>query len=509
MLRNGTAAPARAILALASLLPAGIPARGHRGTVYEPIIGMEVHVQLMTASKMFCGCSADYASALPNTLVCPVCLGLPGVLPVLNRRAVEFAMMMGMALNCRVPEFTKWDRKNYSYPDLPKGYQISQYDHPLTRDGWLGVEVDGEERRIGIRRAHLEEDTAKLMHAGDVSLIDFNRSGVPLLEIVSEPDLRSAEEARLYLAKLRTILRYLGVSTGNMEEGAMRCEANVSLRPLGSEGLPPTHVEVKNLNSFRSVKLALDYEIARQAEVLDAGGRVEQVTMGWDEDRGATFVQRTKEEALDYRYFAEPDLPPLLVGRDWVAELRSAMPELPEERRERFRAEYDLTAYDARLLTGDRALADYFEEGVRATGGRVPAKSVANWITGPLFRHLNATGAGADELRVRPAQLAALIGLVEANVVNVATGRQVLEEMLASGRDAGEIVRGRGLEQVSDEGALEQAVSDAIAANPQAVADYREGKEKAIKFLVGQVMRASRGKANAQVVEAILRRLLA
>ena len=477
--------------------------------MFEPVIGMEVHVQLMTASKMFCGCSADYAAAPPNTHVCPVCLGLPGVLPVINRRAVEFAIMTGLALHCEVPQFTKWDRKNYPYPDLPKGYQISQYDMPLTRNGWLSIDVDGVERRIGIRRAHMEEDTAKLMHVGGRSLIDFNRSGVPLLEIVSEPDMRSAEEARLYLVKLRAILRYLGVSTGNMEEGAMRCEANISLRPQGSKQLPSTHVEVKNLNSFRAVKLALEYEIERQTRVMTSGGQVEQVTMGWDDARGVTVVQRSKEEAHDYRYFPEPDLPPLEISRAWVSELQAKLPELPDERRLRFQSQYGLSAYDARLLSEERKIGDYFEAVVAAMmADSATAKSVANWITGPLFRQMNSTGISIEDVKVTPRQLAELIRLVESGEVNVQTGRQVFDEMLASGRDAAEIVRAKGLSQISDNARLEQLARVAMAANPKAVADYRSGKTQVIKFLVGQVMKASRGQANPQVVEALLAQLL-
>jgi aspartyl-tRNA(Asn)/glutamyl-tRNA(Gln) amidotransferase subunit B len=477
--------------------------------VYEPVIGMEVHVQLMTASKMFCGCSADYASAPPNTHVCPVCLGLPGVLPVLNQRAVEFSLMTGLALNCDVPPFTKWDRKNYHYPDLPKGYQISQYDHPLNRDGYLTVQVDGTERRIGIRRAHLEEDTAKLVHAGSVSLVDFNRSGVPLLEIVSEPDIHSAEEARLYLVKLRAILRYLGVSTGNMEEGAMRCEANISLRAPGETELSPTHVEVKNLNSFRAVKQSVEFEIERQARLMERGETVQQVTMGWDDRRGCTFVQRTKEEALDYRYFPEPDLPPLTVGRDWVARLSAALPELPDARAQRFVAAMGLTAHEAALLAEERAVGDYFEAVVAAGGGKVSGKSAANWVMGAIFRYLNDTGVTIDRLAVAPTSLAELIAIVERGDVNVATGRQVLDEMLSSGRDAPTIIRERGLQQISDGGALEAAAQAALAANPRAIDDFRQGKPQAVKFLVGQVMRATKGQANAQVVEGILLKLLA
>jgi len=475
---------------------------------YEPVIGMEVHVQLMTASKMFCGCSADYAGAPPNTNVCPVCLGLPGVLPVINRRAVELAVMTGLALNCEVPRFTKWDRKNYPYPDLPKGYQISQYDMPLTKNGWLIVEVNGVERRIGIRRAHLEEDTGKLIHVGDYSLIDFNRSGVPLLEIVSEPDIRSSEEARQYLVKLREIVRYLGVSTGNMEEGAMRCEANVSLRLAGSLELPSSHVEVKNLNSFRAVKRALDYEIARQREILSRGGRVEQVTMGWDEEHGRTVVQRTKEEAYEYRYFPEPDLPPLEVSQSWVDELREQLPELPDRRQRRYIAAYGLSGDEARLLASERPVAGYFEAAVLAANGTVPARAIANWIVGPLFGLMHAEGREIDEMKVAPARLVELIQLVEDGTINVSTGRQVLEEMFESGADAAEIVRKKGLRVVDDKTQLRRLVHEAVVANPQAVKDYRAGKRQAAKYLLGQVMRATKGQADPRVVQEILEEFL-
>jgi aspartyl-tRNA(Asn)/glutamyl-tRNA(Gln) amidotransferase subunit B len=476
--------------------------------VYQPVIGMEVHVQLTTASKAFCGCSAAYASAPPNTLTCPVCLGLPGVLPVINRQAVEYSIMTGLALNCHVPHFTKWDRKNYSYPDLAKGYQISQYDLPITRDGWLLVRTEEGERRIRIRRAHLEEDTAKLVHVGGRSYIDFNRSGVPLIEIVSEPDMHSAEEARQYLVQLRSILRYLGVSTGNMEEGAMRCEANVSLRPEGSTELPSTYVEVKNLNSFRAVKAAVEYEIERQARILDAGGKIERVTMGWDDARGVTVVQRSKEQAHDYRYFPDPDLPPLEVDREWVEELRSRLPELPDARSERLVRQYGLTPYDAALLTEERALADYYEDAVAAAGDAGLAKPVANLITGPMFRLMNQAGATIEQVKVRPGQLAELARLVEAGEVNLTTGRQVLEDMFNRGVSASVVIREKGLGQITDEAKLEELARQAVADNPRAVEDFRAGKTQAVKFLIGQVMRATRGQANPQTVEEILRRIL-
>ena len=478
---------------------------------YEPVIGMEVHVQLLTATKMFCRCAADYASAAPNTRVCPVCLGLPGVLPVINRKAVESAILTALALNCQVAGYTRWDRKNYPYPDLPKGYQISQYEHPLAFHGWLEVGVGGVSRRIRIRRAHLEEDTAKLVHVAGRSLIDFNRAGVPLLEIVSEPDIRSPEEARLYLIKLRTILRYLGVSSANMEEGAMRCEANISLRPAGTDGLPATHVEVKNLNSFRAVKQALEYEIRRQQAILKAGGQVEQVTVGWDEERGQTVLQRSKEEAHDYRYFPEPDLPPLRIPQEWVDELRRKLPELPDACALRLQREYRLGPQEAALLAAEQPLVQLFEQAcslLPAVDSPEMARKVANWIVGPLFHLMNRDDVPAEKLLVRPAHLAELIQLVETGSISTTSAREVLEQVFRTGESPGEIVRRSGLVQVSDVDALRQVVQEVLAANPKALADYRAGKKQARQFLIGQVMRATRGQANPQALEKLLQEIL-
>lgn len=479
---------------------------------YEAVIGMEVHAQLLTESKMFCRCSADYAAAEPNTHVCPVCLGMPGMLPVINQKAVEYTVMTALALHCRIPEFSKFDRKNYFYPDLPKGYQISQYDLPLSRDGWLDIEADGEARRIGIERVHLEEDTAKLVHVGGHSLVDFNRAGVPLMEIVSRPDIRTSEEARQYLTKLRNIVRYLGVNSGNMEEGAMRCEANVSLRPRGTSELG-TKVEVKNLNSFHSVKLALEYEIERQARILETGGRVEQVTMGWDEARGVTIVQRSKEYAHDYRYFPEPDLPPLVLSREWVEEIRARLPELPDGKQARFVEQYGLSPYDAEVLTAEQAVADYFEACVRALppnlGGKEGgAKAVANWITGELFRLLKATDMGIEAVEITPDALAELLTLVEKGTISISMAKDVFGEMFETGRPAVQIVEEKGLAQISDAEELSQIVGDVIAANPEPVADYRAGKEQALRFLVGQVMKATSGKANPRLANDLLREQL-
>ncbi len=471
---------------------------------YEAVIGMEVHAQLLTESKMFCRCSADYAAAEPNTHVCPVCLGMPGMLPVINQKAVEYTVMTALALNCQIPEFSKFDRKNYFYPDLPKGYQISQYDLPLSRDGWLDIEVDGETRRIGIERVHLEEDTAKLSHLGGHSLVDFNRAGVPLMEIVSRPDIRTPEEARQYLTRLRTILRYLGVSSGNMEEGAMRCEANISLRPRGRSELG-TKVEVKNLNSFHSVKQALEYEIERQARVLEAGGRIEQVTMGWDEARGVTVVQRSKEYAHDYRYFPEPDLPPLVLSREWVEGIKARLPELPDARRERFTEQYGLSRYDAEVLTAERPVADYFEACVRAYPA---AKTVANWVTGELFRLLKAADAGIETVKITPDALAELLTLVDKGTISISIAKDVFGEMFETGRSATQIVQERGLAQISDAEELSRLVEQVIAENPGPAADYLAGKEPVLRFLVGQVMKATRGKANPQLVTKLLKEKL-
>jgi len=482
---------------------------------YEVVIGMEVHVQLLTHTKMFCDCSTDYALASPNTHVCPVCLGMPGVLPVINGKAVEHTIKTAMALNCTIADASKFDRKNYPYPDLPKGYQISQYDMPLSYNGWLRVEADGQVRKIGIERVHLEEDTAKLTHGSGYSLVDFNRAGVPLMEIVSRPDIRSPEEARQYLSKLRTILRYLGVSTGNMEEGAMRCEPNVSLRPVGSE-TQGTKVEVKNLNSFRSAKQALEYEIDRQRRLLEAGAKVEQVTMGWDEAQRRTVFQRSKESAHDYRYFPDPDLPPLVMSPDWIRDIRERMPELPDEKRERLVREHGLTRYDAALLTADRGVADYYEAAVGyagkdTAGGEmvVGPKTICNWVVGELFRLMRAESKELADVLVAPDHLADLTLMVERGSINVTVAKAVFEEMFASGREAREIVAERGLAQISDSSQLERIIETTLDENPGPVAQYLGGKEAVLQFLMGQMMRATRGRANPEVVLPLLQERLA
>jgi len=486
---------------------------------FETIIGLEVHAQLLTKSKMYCRCSADYASAPPNTHVCPVCLGMPGVLPAINQQAVEYTIMTALALNCTIAESTKFDRKNYPYPDLMKGYQISQYEAPFGYGGCLTIEVDGAKKKIGIIRVHLEEDVAKLLHrtspeGEEYSLVDVNRSGVPLMEVVGEPDLRSPEEAREYLIKLRSILQYLGVSTGNMEEGSFRCDANISIRPEGSSE-SMAKVEVKNMNSFKAVYQAMDYEARRQRKAVAEGRKLVQETRGWVEAKGKTVAQRSKEYAHDYRYFPEPDLPPLNISREWVEEIRARLTELPEDRRDRFIAEYGLSQYDANLLTGSRAMADYFED-CRKTAAyqKLPpdkaAKEVSNWLLGETSRIINANNIGIVEFRekVSPERLAGLI-LSSQSIINTTTAKSVLEEMFQTGKDASEIIAQRGLSQISDTQQLEDVVTQAINSNPKPVADFKSGKEAALKFLVGQVMKATKGQANPALVNEVLKRKLA
>ena len=468
---------------------------------YETVIGLEVHVQLDTRSKMFCGCPADYQAAAPNTRVCPVCLGLPGALPVINRRAVAYTVMTGLALNCRIPEFTKFDRKNYPYPDLMKGYQISQYDLPLAQDGWLEIANGDGPVRIGVERVHLEEDVAKMQHFPDdgdgYSLVDVNRSGVPLMEIVSKPDLRSPAQAREYLVALHSLVQYLGVSTGNMQDGNFRCDANVSIRPRGSHAFG-ARAEVKNMNSFRSVYQALEYEAERQRRVVEDGGQVTQETRGWVEERGATVSQRSKEYAHDYRYFPEPDLPPLRIGAEWVRELRAELPELAPQRQARFRSDYGLSEYDAGLLTGARRMADYFEDVVGRRGGDA-AKEIANWILGDLSRLLNRHHCDIADSPVTPGGLAELLELIANGSLSTSLAKTVLEDMYATGDGAADIARAKGLSQISDTGAIADAVAEAIAANPGAVADYLNGKENAARFLMGQVMRLTKGQAQPEL----------
>ena len=470
---------------------------------YEPVIGLEVHAQIHTASKMFCSCPVveDTGDLPPNTYVCPVCTAMPGTLPVINRRAVEMAIMAGLALNCEVNPITVFARKNYFYPDLPKGYQISQYDLPICTGGYLEIETGGKRKRIGVTRAHLEEDAGKLYHVGTVSLVDFNRAGVPLIEIVSEPDMRSVEEVRAYATKLRSILVYLGVNSGDMEKGVMRFEANVSVRAVGSGAMNPRR-EIKNLNSFRALACSVEYEMRRQIEVYESGGTIPQQTMGWDEARGVTVPQRGKEQAHDYRYFPEPDLPPLEIDREWVEELRAQLPELPEAKHARFIADYGLSAYDAGVLVADKAVADYYEAAVAA--GTIAPRMVANWINGALFRLMKETGQEINAVKVSPQALVELIGLIRDNTINTNTGKDVLAEMFASGSSARQIVEERGLAQVSDAAALEKIVAQVLEENPAQVIKYLSGKVQVLGWLMGQVMKATRGKANPQVVRELL-----
>jgi len=485
---------------------------------YETIIGLEVHAQLLTKSKMFCRCSTAYASAPPNTHVCPVCLGMPGVLPTINQQAVEFTAMTALALNCTISDYTKFDRKNYPYPDLMKGYQISQYDAPIGHDGWLNVEVDGNSRKIGVTRVHLEEDVAKLLHRTpkneeSYSLVDVNRSGVPLMEVVGEPDLRSPEEARQYLIKLRTILQYLGVSTGNMEEGSFRCDANISIRPMGSADTL-AKAEIKNMNSFKAVYLALEHEAKRQRQRADEGKKLTQETRGWVEAKGITVSQRSKEYAHDYRYFPEPDLPPLVLSREWVEEIRAKLPELPEARRDRLMAEYGLSLYDANLITGSKLMANYFEACMKLPPHddlRLKhAKPIANWIIGEFTRLLNATNTDVSFMgqKVSPDQLYSLIRLIESGAVSNLNAKSVFQEMFNTAKTAKEIIDEQGLAQISDTRQLEETVLNVINSNAQAVADYRAGKQQSLKFLMGQVMRATGGRANPGLVIKLLEKKL-
>jgi len=475
---------------------------------FESVIGLEIHAQLLTETKIFCGCSAAFG-APPNTHVCPVCLGLPGALPVLNRRAVDFAIRAGLALGCTINETSIFARKNYFYPDLPKGYQISQYERPLCTSGRVDIAAKDGVARIGITRIHLEEDAGKSLHEGfpdsaRKTYVDFNRSGVPLIEIVTEPDLRSAADAAAFFAQLRTTLVWLGVNDGNMEEGSLRCDANVSVRPAGEVKLG-TKAEVKNLNSFRYLQKALEYEIERQIDVIGGGGRIVQETRLWDAAAGVTVSMRSKEEAHDYRYFPEPDLPPLVVDAARVDAVRASMPELPAVRRQRFVEQYALPAYDAAQLTESRALADYFEQTV-ASGAN--AKPAANWIMGELARVLNERGIGIEAAPIQSPALAGLIALIEKGTISGAIAKSVFEKMLVTGRSADEIVATEGLTQISDEGELLKRIAEVVANNADAVTQYRAGKTGTLGFLVGQVMKATGGKANPKRVNEFLRRAL-
>jgi aspartyl-tRNA(Asn)/glutamyl-tRNA(Gln) amidotransferase subunit B len=484
---------------------------------YQLVVGMEVHAQLLTHSKMFCRCATDYAGAPPNTRVCPVCLGMPGSLPVINRAAVEATIKTGLALQCEIAPLAVFARKNYTYPDLPKGYQITQFELPLCQDGVLEVDLpDGSSKRIRIRRAHLEEDTGRSVHEGHFSLVDLNRAGVPLMEIVTEADIHSADEAYAFLSALRTILRYLGVNSGDMEKGALRCEPNISVRTLEQQarGEYGTKVEVKNLNSFRSVRSAIAYEMERQIELIESGGVVQQVNMGWDEERQRTVLQRSKESSHDYRYFPEPDLPPLLVSRDWVEQIRTTLPELPAVKQSRYLNEWQLRPIEAATLTSENLVARFFEETVGAYGQEEgKPQRVANWITGELFRLLYADGEGQDlrqiaQIKLRPVQLAALLQLIDQKVINQNTGKKVLEGMYATGDDPQAIVEREGLAMVSEPSVIDDAIAEIFATHASELERYRGGEVKLFGFFMGQVMRATKGKADPNAAKARLQELL-
>ena len=473
---------------------------------YETVIGLEVHVELATKTKIFCGCSTQFGGA-PNTHTCPVCTGMPGSLPVLNRQVVEYALAVGLAANCQINQYCKFDRKNYFYPDNPQNYQISQLYLPICHDGWVEIETpSGTKKRVGIHEIHMEEDAGKLIHDEweDCSLVDYNRSGVPLIEIVSEPDMRSAEEVIAYLEKLRSTLQYLGVSDCKMQEGSLRCDVNLSVRPAGSQELG-TRTEMKNLNSFKAIARAIEYEAKRQIELIEEGKRVVQETRRWDENKDATFAMRSKENAQDYRYFPEPDIPPLEIGEDYLERLRKEQPEMAEAKMARYQADWGLPAYDTQMLTGQKALADFFESAV-ALG--TPPKQAANWIMGEVLRRLSADGLEAKDMALTPRTLARLIELVQEGKLNRNTAVRVFDAVFADDGDVDAYVKEHGLEQVSDAGLVGSVVDKVLAANPKSIQDFKAGKEKAFGFLVGQVMRELKGQASPQVVNQALREKL-
>ncbi|HXW69820.1 MAG TPA: Asp-tRNA(Asn)/Glu-tRNA(Gln) amidotransferase subunit GatB [Dissulfurispiraceae bacterium] len=472
---------------------------------FEAVIGLEVHAQLLTDTKLFCGCSTKFGSG-PNTQTCPVCIGMPGVLPVLNRKAVDFAIMTGIAMNCTIAPYSRFARKNYFYPDLPKGYQISQYELPLCTGGFIEIVVDGEVRRIGITRIHMEDDAGKNIHEenGNYSFVDLNRAGVPLMEIVSEPELRSPKEAAEYMKKIRSVLRYLGVCDGNMEQGSLRCDANVSVRPVGQTKFG-VKAELKNMNSFRFVERALGYEIRRQIEVLEEGGNVLQETRLWDAAAGITQSMRTKEEAHDYRYFPEPDLVPMAIGREIIDALKADLPELPDRKRERFGVRYGLPKYDADLLTSEKAVAEWYERAV-SEGGQ--PKTVSNWMMGELMRMLNEDGISIEDCPLQPGQLAGMLQLIENGTISGKIAKTVFEDMFRSGKDAETLVREKGLVQINDEDAIEKAVDEVLSKHATDVQRFRSGEVKLLGFFVGQVMKATKGKANPQLLNDLLKKKL-
>lgn len=471
---------------------------------YEAVIGLEVHAQLLTESKIFCSCSTQFG-AEPNTQVCPVCLGMPGVLPVLNKKAVEYTIKTGLAMNCKISPYSRFARKNYFYPDLPKGYQISQYELPLCEDGYLEITTDGERRKIRIKRIHLEEDAGKNIHdLSGYSFVDFNRTGVPLMEIVSEPDIKTPKEAALYMKKLRAILRYLGVCDGNLEQGSLRCDANVSVRPVGSQEYG-VKTEIKNINSFRFVEKALEYEIKRQIKLINSGEKIIQETRLWDSVTGTTQSMRSKEEAHDYRYFPEPDLAPVVVSSDWIEKIKENMPELPDAKIERFIKDYGLPAYDAEILTEEKSLSEWFEEAVRL-GGK--PKEVANWIMVELLRILKEENKDITECNFKPSKLVELVNLVEKGIINRNIAKEVFEEIYKTGKSADLIVKEKGLTQISDDSVIIEAIKQVVEKNPKEVDRFKKGEEKLIGFFVGQVMKLTKGKANPKLVNELVLKIL-
>jgi len=472
---------------------------------YKITIGLEVHLQLNTKSKAFCGCSTEFGKR-PNSQVCPVCLGLPGALPVLNRQAFDFALRVALALNCKIAEFTKFDRKNYFYPDLPKSFQISQYDMPLSSKGCVEIQPEGKVKKIGITRVHLEEDTGKLIHQEDesISLVDFNRCGVPLLEIVSEPDINSPDEAYEYLSRLKGILGYLEVSDCDMEKGSLRCDANISISTAG-KGKLGTKSEIKNMNSFKAVRAALKFEADRQKETLADGGKIVQETRLWDDAKQKTYSMRSKEEAHDYRYFPEPDLLPVVTSPDEISKIKAALPELPVQKRARFVEDFGITEYAAGVLTADKATADYFEKCAKIYK---KADVISNWILGDIMSALNQKGIGIAELNLPAENLVSMLNLIDENKISGKIAKQILPKMIETGQKAEDIVEGEGLSQISDTSALEGVIETVVKENPKPVEDFQKGKETALMFLVGQVMRYTKGKANPGMVNEILRKKL-
>ena len=473
---------------------------------YTTVIGLEVHSELKTKSKAFCSCSTEFGGE-PNTHVCPVCLGMPGALPVLNKQVVEFAIRAGLALDCEIKKFNKFDRKNYFYPDLSKNYQISQFDKPICEGGHIDIEVDGQTKRVGITRIHMEEDAGKLVHSGatiktsDSSAVDYNRAGVPLIEIVSEPDMRSAAEARAYMEKLKAILEYTDVSDCKMQEGSLRCDANISVMPEGATEFG-TRAEIKNLNSFRALERAIEYEIQRQIQLVEDGGTVVQETRTWDDGKGMTLSMRSKEEAHDYRYFPEPDLVPVEIDDAWIARVKSELPELPAARKARLMQEKGLVDYDAENIVSTKAMAEYFDEAAKHTED---SKGIANWLLGDVSAYLNSENIAIEEFPITPANLGEMVNLINKGVLSSKLAKKVFAEMLKTGKTPQALVKELGLEQISDEGAIVKIVEETLAENPQSIIDYKAGKDRALGFLVGQIMKKSRGKANPEMVNNLLK----